>query len=163
MILQYRKATLTDLPRIVEIYNSTIQSRMVTADTEPVTVEDKSKWFNSHNDNRPVEMVYDGEDEIGWISFSDFYGRPAYAGTAELSIYLQQNRRNKGYGFQVLKDCLLKAKTLQLHTLLGVIFAHNHHSIHLFTKAGFNEWGHLPDVAIMDGKSYSVKIFGIHI
>ncbi len=32
-------ASLDDLPSIVEIYNTTIESRMVTADLEPVTIE----------------------------------------------------------------------------------------------------------------------------
>lgn len=39
--LTFRNATETDLPRIVSIYNSTVASRMVTADTEPVTIEDR--------------------------------------------------------------------------------------------------------------------------
>ena len=163
MILQYRNATLADLPRIVEIYNSTIAGRMVTADTELVTVADKREWFSKHTERRPVEMIFDNTNEIGWISFSDFYGRPAYSGTAEISIYFHPDHRNKGYGMQVLKDCISKAPSLQIHTLLGVIFAHNQHSIHLFSRAGFTEWGNLPDVAVMDGKYYSVKIFGLHV
>jgi phosphinothricin acetyltransferase len=42
----YRDATLQDLERIVEIYNSTISSRMVTADTEPVSVESRIRWLD---------------------------------------------------------------------------------------------------------------------
>ena len=136
---------------------------MVTADTEPVTVEDKREWFSKHNERRPVEMIFDNSKELGWISFSDFYGRPAYSGTAELSIYLHPDHRKKGYGKQILKDCISKAPKLQIHTLLGIIFSHNLHSIHLFSDAGFKEWGHLPDVAVIDGKSYNVKIFGLHV
>ena len=41
--LKFRDALKTDLEKIVEIYNSTIPSRMVTADTEPVSVESKKK------------------------------------------------------------------------------------------------------------------------
>ena len=40
-----RMATEDDLKEIVDIYNSTIASREVTADTEPVTVEDRRQWF----------------------------------------------------------------------------------------------------------------------
>ncbi|MDR1677843.1 MAG: N-acetyltransferase, partial [Deltaproteobacteria bacterium] len=39
--LNYRNAIETDLEEIVEIYNSTIPSRMVTADTEIVSVASK--------------------------------------------------------------------------------------------------------------------------
>lgn len=38
---KYRNAHVGDLNRIVEIYNSTVPSRMTTADTEPVTAESK--------------------------------------------------------------------------------------------------------------------------
>lgn len=39
--LKYRNATIDDLPKILEIYNSIIASRMVTADIKPVSVEDR--------------------------------------------------------------------------------------------------------------------------
>ncbi len=51
-------ATLEDLPTIVEIYNSTIPGRMVTADTEPVTVESREKWFHEHSPTfRPLWIM----------------------------------------------------------------------------------------------------------
>jgi phosphinothricin acetyltransferase len=40
-MLDVRHATVNDLPDITAIYNSTIPGRMVTADTEPVTVESR--------------------------------------------------------------------------------------------------------------------------
>ena len=49
-----RIAKASDLTQIVAIYNSTIASRMATADTVPVTVESKRDWFNQHTpDHRP--------------------------------------------------------------------------------------------------------------
>ena len=39
--IQIRHAERDDLPRIVEIYNATIPSREVTADTEPISVENR--------------------------------------------------------------------------------------------------------------------------
>jgi len=38
-----RDATEVDLPAIVDIYNSVIPGRMVTADLEPVTVESRRR------------------------------------------------------------------------------------------------------------------------
>ncbi|HKG69108.1 MAG TPA: hypothetical protein VKA92_09585, partial [Segetibacter sp.] len=58
--LLYVDATLQDLPKIVEIYNSTVASRMVTADTEPVSVESKRNWFKAHSpDKRPLWVIKD--------------------------------------------------------------------------------------------------------
>ncbi len=96
--LIYRDAILQDLERIVEIYNSTISSRMVTADTEPVSVESRIRWFREHIPNkRPLWVVENKNREIiGWVSFQSFYGRPAYDATIELSIYLDVAHRSKG-------------------------------------------------------------------
>lgn len=43
--LKYRDASLDDLVTIVDIYHSTIPSRIVTADTEAVSVESRLDWF----------------------------------------------------------------------------------------------------------------------
>ena len=47
-LMQIRDALYPDLCDIVAIYNSTVASRMVTADTEPVSV-DRRKWFEDHS------------------------------------------------------------------------------------------------------------------
>ncbi len=160
-----RDATLQDLEMIVQIYNSTIPGRMVTADTEPVTVTDKLTWFHSHNPaTRPVWIVYNQAGEtLGWVSFGDFYGRPAYNGTAEISIYLHEHARGKGWGKEILAYAISQCPTLGIDCLLGFIFAHNNPSIRLFKNAGFTEWGHLKDIAVMDGVRRSLAILGLSI
>lgn len=160
--LTYRDATIKDLPVIVAIYNSTVASRMVTADTEPVSVESKVKWFNEHSaDKRPLWVIEDENNSIiGWASFQSFYGRPAYNATVEISIYLDERQRGKGLGKQVLQYCIDTAPTLGVKTLLGFIFAHNGPSLKLFYNAGFKDWATFPDVAILDGIERTLKILG---
>lgn len=162
MELHYRNAIPDDLEEIVAIYNSTIPSRLVTADTEPVKVESKWTWFQQHTVNkRPLWIVENAENKcIGWVSFQDFYGRPAYAATAEVSIYLLASQRGQGVGEQVLKYVLEKAPQLGINTLLGFIFSHNEPSLKLFRKLGFDDWGKLPHVAVLDGIERSVVIVG---
>ncbi len=160
--MHYRNALIIDLPLIVKIYNSTIASRMVTADTEVVTVKSKEEWFYEHNDTtRPLWVIEDeNKNCIGWASFQSFYGRQAYKGTAEVSIYLHESMRGQGFGKKILQYCIDKAPTLKLHTILGYIFAHNEPSMKLFTQNGFEEWACLKDIALMDGAFYSLKILG---
>lgn len=158
----YRNAILSDLPAIVAIYNSTIASRMATADTEPATVDGRMEWFKKHQSpNRPLMVIENDDSIVGWLSFNNFYGRPAYDGTAELSIYLHPEARGKGYGKKVLQYCIEQSSTLGIHTLLGFIFSHNKPSIVLFEQAGFKEWGLLKDIAVMDGNKYSLSIYGL--
>lgn len=159
--MTFRDATIKDLPAIVAIYNSTVESRLVTADTEPVMAIEKEPWFHEHTPGRrPLWMAEEDGMLLGWVSFQNFYGRPAYSGTAEISIYLSENSRGKGYGKKMLQYSFDQCPAFNIHTLLGFIFAHNHPSIQLFLQSGFEEWGNLKDIAIMDGNSYSLKIFG---
>ena len=123
--LIYRDATLQDLEKIVEIYNSTIPSRMATADTEPVSVESRVQWFHEHTPNsRPLWIIENNKGEIiGWISFQSFYGRTAYAATIELSVYLEVSHRGKGLGKQVVHHVLSEAPKFGVKTILGYIFS----------------------------------------
>jgi L-amino acid N-acyltransferase YncA len=164
-MLHYRNADLQDLARIVEIYNSTIPSRLVTADTEPITVESRIDWFHSHNPGtRPLWIVENEHNEtIAWVSFKSFYGRPAYNGTVEIGIYLDENFRGKGFGKMILAHCIAVAPNMGIKTLLGFIFSHNTPSMKLFEQAGFVAWGNLPNVALMDGKEYGLSILGKRI
>lgn len=163
--MTFRDATLEDLSKIVEIYNSTVASRLVTADLEPVSIESKLAWFHQHNSEfRPLWMVEDSQkNTIGWVSFQDFYGRPAYQKTAEISIYLDEKFRDKGFGKQILESCIEKASNLGIENLLAFIFAHNLPSLTLFEKFGFELWANLKNIAELDGEKRSLIILGKNI
>lgn len=164
MNLNYRDARPEDLPAIVAIYNSTVAGRMVTADTSPVTVESRLAWYHAHNPElRPLWMIEADGEIIGWMSFQSFYGRPAYNGTVEVSIYLAENARGKGLGKKVLQYAIDAAPKYGVQTLLGFIFAHNLPSLKLFTDMGFTEWAHLPEIAVLDGVERSLKILGYKV
>lgn len=153
-------ATFNDLPAIVNIYNQTISSRMVTADTNPVTVFDRKEWFYAHTKNRPLWRVKYNDAIIAWVSYQSFYGRPAYDKTAELSIYIDEQFRGKGLGQYLLTYALQQAPKHNIEKILAFIFSHNLPSIKLFEKNQFEIWGHLPEVAEMDSQKYSLSILG---
>lgn len=162
--LTFRNATIEDLPEIVAIYNSTIASRMVTADTEPVTVEERQNWFNEHDSVRRPLLVAELEGEIcGWISLESFYGRPAYNQTAEVSIYIDERFRGEGLGKKLLNYIIEKSPAYGIEILLGFIFAHNEPSIKLFERFGFEQWAHLPSVAKLDSVNRDLIILGKNI
>lgn len=159
--LTYRIATLDDLERIVAIYNTTIASRMVTADLEDVSVADRTPWFHAHDPNRrPLWVIEQHEQIIGWISLQDFYGRIAYEKTAEVSIYLAPETRGKGIGKRAIAFVLQQSPHYRIETLLGFIFGHNVPSLQLFKHFGFEQWAALPDVAELDGMKRDLLILG---
>lgn len=157
----FRIATLEDLPTIVAIYNSTIASRMVTADLEPVSIEDRTPWFYAHEPTKRPLWVMEIDGHIcGWISLQDFYGRIAYNATAEVSIYLDETYRGRGLGKRAIEFVLQVCPALHIETLLGFIFGHNIPSIQLFKHFGFEQWGFYPQIAELDGVKRDLAILG---
>ncbi len=157
----HRLATFADLPRIVEIYNATVSSRQVTADLDPITVESRIQWFYDHPpESRPLWVVEANAQVIAWLSFSSFYGRPAYCHTAELSLYVEESVRRSGLGTYLLKEAIAHAPHLKVNRLLAFIFGHNTPSLALFEKQGFECWGGLPGVAVLDGAQKDLLILG---
>lgn len=161
MNVEFINATQQDLPKIVATYNSTVASRLVTADLEPVSIESKQAWFNAHSANRrPLWLVLADGEYMGWMSFNSFYGRPAYDGTVEVSIYLEEHARGKGLGKTCLQKAFESCKELNIKTLLGFIFDHNEPSLKLFYNMGFEKWAHLPKIADMIDAERGLIIVG---
>jgi len=160
----YRVATATDLPQIVDIYNATIPSRLVTADLAPVSVDSRRHWFESHlPESRPIWVVDGPEGIAAWLSISSFYGRPAYRSTAELAVYVDERHRRAGLGSYLLSQALIRAPALGIDTVLGFIFGHNEPSLRLFGRWGFARWGELPRVAKLDDVERDLVIVGRRI
>lgn len=159
-----RDALPTDLPAIVAIYNSTIPSRMVTADTEPVSVASRERWFAEHAPaRRPLWVAEDHGQILGWLSYTSFYGRPAYDRTCEISIYVSSDHRQAGLGTTLLRRSIAHAPSIGVDNLVGFIFAHNDPSLRLFVKCGFDRWGYLPRVTVLDQIERDVVIMGLRV
>jgi phosphinothricin acetyltransferase len=156
-----RDAREPDLARIVAIYNEAIPGRRATADTEPVPVASRLPWFREHSPGRRPLWVAERDGAIvGWLSFQSFYGRPAYAATAEVSVYVSGAAQRGGVGRRLLARAVERAPSLGLATLLAFVFGHNEPSLRLFEAHGFARWGHLPRVASLDGRQADLLILG---
>ncbi|MCM2996136.1 N-acetyltransferase family protein [Paenibacillus cellulositrophicus] len=154
-------AALEDLQAVVDIYNTTVAGRMVTADLEPVTVESRLAWFHEHNSHhRPLWVMRAEGKVVAWLSFQSFYGRAAYNATAEISIYVAEECRGAGVGRILLEKALAEAPRFGLNRLVGFVFGHNEPSLKLLRRYGFEDWGVLPGVAELDGVERDLVIVG---
>jgi phosphinothricin acetyltransferase len=160
-----RDATLEDLPSIVEIYNSIIPGRIVSADTEPVSVEQRLPWFYEHDPaRRPIWLAEEDGEVVGWLSLGDFWdGRPAYKGTAEIGLYVKEGHRGRGIGGRMLEETIRRAPDLGIKTLTAGAFAGNDLSLRLFERFGFERWAFFPRVAELDGKEQDLVVLGLRL
>ncbi len=158
-----RDAVEADLPAIIEIYNATVPTRMVTAELEPTTVEARLPWFRDHSpDEYPFWVAESDGRVIGWLNFKKFLPRCAYRGTAEISVYVDEQFRRHGAGQRLLEEAIARAPSLGITALVGLIFGHNEPSLKLFQRFGFERWGFFPAVAQLDGVKRDLVVVGLH-
>jgi phosphinothricin acetyltransferase len=162
--IEIRLARLSDLAAIVGIYNASIPGRLSTADLEPVSVESRTAWFVMHEARRrPIWVAERDGDVLGWLSFSDYYGRPAYAATVEVGVYVDPLAQGNGVGASLLEHAMAAAPELGVWTLLWISFAGNEASLQLAERYGFTRWGLLPRVTELDGVLKDVAILGLEL
>jgi L-amino acid N-acyltransferase YncA/predicted O-methyltransferase YrrM len=158
-----RDAVEVDLPAIIQIYNSTVPTRMVTAELEPTTVEARLQWFREHSPEQYPFWVAESDGRvIGWLDFKRFLPRCAYRGTAEISVYVDENFRGRSVGQRLLQHAITRAPSLGITALVGLIFGHNERSLKLFERLGFERWAFLPGVAQLDGVQSDLVMLGQH-
>jgi len=159
-----RDATEADLPAIIEIYNAATATRISTALFEPVTAEERLPWFRRHSPNTFPLWVAEIDTQIAdWLSFHEFIRRPAYSGTAEISIYVHEKFRRRGIARRLLEKAIADAPRLKTRALVGYVLGHNEASLRLFEGSGFQRWGRLPRIARFEKSERDLVIVGRHI
>ena len=63
----------------------------------------------------------------------------------------------------LLEEAIARAPALEITAMVGLIFAHNEPSLRLFGQLGFERWGLLPRVALLDGIERDLTIVGRHV
>ena len=157
------QANLSDLEAIAQIYNEYILEKTATADMQPVSTKEREPWFKAHNNSRPIFIYKENDEILGWCSLSDFNPKIAYKISVEISIYVAKKALGMGIGKQLLSHSLDEAKRLNLKNIIALIFSENKASLGLFLKFGFEKWGELPGVCLMDGEYKDVVILGLKL
>lgn len=160
--MRIRIFTADDLEAIIKIYNHAVDEKFATADTEYVTVESRTEWITQHSsDSYPIYVAEENDEVIGWCSLSPHRpGRKALRTVAEISYYIHKDHRRKGVANSLITYTIEKAKQLGFNNLITILLDLNKPSIHILEKFGFEKWGHLPNIAILDGTTCGQFIYG---
>lgn len=150
MPLTIRPATEDDLPAINAIYNHYVLTSTTTYDLEPLTLEERQRWFTRRAAIHPVIVVCEAaggaERIVGWGSLNVFRSKPGYWFTVENSVYVHPDHQRQGIGSAIIEHQIRQAKELGLHAIVAGIGAEQTASITLHGKHGFVEVARFPEV-----------------
>jgi L-amino acid N-acyltransferase YncA len=147
--MQMRLACLkfTHWPDVRRIYLEGIATGHATFETE---APDWPKWDSEHlPHSRLIATV--AESIAGWAALSPVSRRSAYAGVAEVSVYVAAEHRGRGIGKALLRELISEAEQNGIWTLQANIFPENKSSIALHRACGFREVGRRKKIAQLNG------------
>lgn len=158
MTVTIRQAEREDVPAITVIYNEAILTTEASFDTEPKTLEEQNAWFISHDSRHPIMVAEQDGTVTGWASLSDWSDRCAYANTAEISLYVIEDRQGKGTGKKLMEAIITEGQKAGLHAVVARIVAGNDISIHLHESFGFEHVGIMREVGWKFGRLLDVVL-----
>lgn len=159
LILIIRKATIGDLPAMLDIYNEAILNLTATFDLVEQTLEQREQWFYKFGEQYPLIVAEDNGEIAGYCGILPYNSKEAYARTVEISIYLSDMHRGKGIGNALMKAIVEQSKELGYHTIIAGITEGNDASVHLHEKYGFKFAGKLKEVGFKFGEWQNVLYF----
>lgn len=144
------KATAADWADIRRIYIQGIRTGNATFETE-TDIPDGDDWFAGKLPGLVFKAVAEGGEMLGWAALAPASKRRAYAGVAELSVYVAEEAQGQGIGALLLDHLIQAAEEAGIWTLQTSIFPENEASIRLHRRAGFRTVGTRQRIARLDG------------
>lgn len=132
-----------DWKRVSQIYISGLERGIATFETACPSYDD---WDKGHLPDCRYVSVEDG-NVVGWIAASPTSARPAYRGSVEVSIYVDEAYQQKSIGYELMQDLIATAPKKGIWSLYVAIFSINAVSIEFHRKCGFREIGYRERIA----------------
>jgi L-amino acid N-acyltransferase YncA len=140
--------TAGDWPAVSAIYADGIATRNATFETEVPSWE---AWDAAHLSEHRL-VARDESGVLGWAALSAYSDRCAYAGVAEVSVYVAQEARGKGVGRTLLEALVESAEDAGIWTLQAGVFPENRASLSLHRSCGFRVVGVRERIGQLDGQ-----------
>lgn len=136
-----------DWTSVQAIYQEGIETGQATFETAVPT------WQIFDAGKRPdCRLVAKSADTVvGWAALSPVSKRPAYAGVAEVSVYVAAVARGQGVGKMLLQALVAASEEAGIWTLTASIFPENEVSIAVHKSCGFQILGRRERIAQHDG------------
>ena len=164
MVVAISEMSKEDWEAVRTIFQQGIATRQATFET---TVPSWPEWDRARRTDCRLVARYKNQ-VVGWAALTPASSRDAYAGVAEVSIYIAREVRGQGVGRSLLQALVNASEDAGVWTLQASMFPENETSVHLFTTCGFRivgfreriarHYGTWRDTVLMERRSARVGI-----
>lgn len=151
-----RDVKLEDAKRIAEIYNYYIENTTITFEEEPVTEKEIQNRIESVKQGLWIIKEIKGI-VVGYAYANQFRQRSAFIYSLETSVYIDIDEKSKGYGKDLYKEIINRAKNNGYRVLIGVISVPNKISVKIHKNLGFEKKGEISNVGYKFNKWLDIE------
>ena len=157
-----RKIETKDFEAVAEIYNYYILNTVVTFEETEVDSDEIGKRVRKVNDlGFPWLVAVDNECVVGYAYATKWNERSAYKHSCEVTVYLKENCRSKGWGTKLYSDLFAHLPLENSHAVLAGITLPNSLSVALHEKYGMQKVAHFSEVGYKFGQWLDVGYWQI--
>lgn len=150
--MNIRPVYLTDAEQIAEIYNYYIQNSHQTFETEPLSGAEMQKRIAEITQRYPYLVAEENDQILGYAHAARFGFRQAYEYSAEVSIYVKNDAKQKGIGTRLYFDLFDELANTDIHTIIAAISLPNETGVRFHEKLGFKKVAHFNEIGYKLGR-----------
>ncbi|UWQ96641.1 GNAT family N-acetyltransferase [Rhodobacteraceae bacterium M385] len=142
------RARASDAAAVLALWNEVISQTTITFTSTPKTAQQIADLIAT----QPVFIARDGDDTLGFATYSQFRGGDGYRLTQEHAIYLTQAARGRGMGRALLATVEDHARAAGNHSLIAGISGENTGGLRFHQAMGFEKVGQIPQAGHKFGR-----------
>ena len=150
--MNIRKVLTSDAAQITAIYNYYILNTHHTFETEPLSVEQTQERISRTIEQYPYLVAEEDGEILGYAYATEFRLRQAYEHSAEVSIYVKSDAKQKGIGTELYKKLFEELYEGYVHAIVAGISLPNDPSVRFHEKLGFVKVAHFNEIGYKLGR-----------
>lgn len=150
--MEIRKVNLTDAAQIAEIYNYYIKNTHQTFETEVLGADEMSGRIAAVSVDYPFLVAEEDDEILGYTCATPFKMQQAYEYSAEVSIYIKAEAKQRGIGTLLYAKLFDELADTDIHTIIAGISLPNDAGIRFHEKKGFLKVAHFREVGYKLGR-----------
>lgn len=154
-----RLARESDYAAILGIYSPYVENTRISFEYSPPDGGEFAARMRAIGAKHPVIVCEEDGAVLGYAYTADAFERTAYSWSAELSVYVEQNRRGAGIGGKLARAAEEIAKYLGYRKLYSLVADENAESVAFHNALGYKEVARFPEQGYKLGKWIGVIWF----
>ncbi len=135
--MKIEDVNIKDASNLLKIYEPYVKNTAITFEYDVPTLKEFEDRIKTISSKFPYIKLIDNDETIGYAYAHAFQSREAYKFDVEVSIYLDENQRGKGYGKVLYTELLKRLKQMDIVNVYACITRPNKESKYV-SDASYN-------------------------